>query len=254
VTDTSSIDKLTPKQHAFVEAYLETGSGAASYRRVYSCANMAEATVQREATRLLANPKVNHLITTLRARAAEKASLSRAWVLERLMHNATVALGEKTIKLKIRKRNKETGEVSVAEVEITDRDAHAANRALELLGKTDEVRAFVERVEATGKNGEPLAANASSRDVARAVLDILREAHIEGAPEPAADDAEGESEIEDNEIDEVASPCASSNAGADLSPAQAAGVGFVAPAAAPSPAEPPRPRVRTFNPETGRLE
>ena len=47
----AGIDKLTPKQQAFVEVYLESGNAADAYRRVYACANMAAATVQREATR-----------------------------------------------------------------------------------------------------------------------------------------------------------------------------------------------------------
>ena len=125
MSDTSGIDKLTPKQQKFCQLYIETGSAAAAYRSTYACANMAEATVQREATRLLANPKVNHTITTLRERAAQQAVLNRSWVLTRLMENADVALARKTIRLKIQRRTKD-GEISIEDVEATAHDPGAA--------------------------------------------------------------------------------------------------------------------------------
>jgi phage terminase small subunit len=237
MTDASGIDKLTPKQQAFVEAYLECGSAAEAYRRAYSCANMAAATIQREATRLLANPTVDHTITTLRAQAANKAVLNRSYVLTGLMENAEVSLGRKTVKLRVHRKDKESGKVEVSEIEVSAHDAKAANQALIALGRTDEVRAFIDRIEATGKDGASLTGEPDSRSVARAILGILKEAQIEGAVERADDDAE-----EVSEIDEVASPCASSTAGDDLPPATAAGATAMAPAAAPSPAEPPRPR------------
>jgi hypothetical protein len=189
----SGIDKLTPKQQAFIAAYLECGNAAGAYRRTYACANMASATVQREATRLLANPKVNHTITTLRAQAAREAGLSRSWVLQRLMRNAEVSLGEATIKLRVQRKDKETGKVEVGDVEVTAHDATAANRALELLGKTDEVALFKERFEATGADGVPLI-DADPRDVARAVLDILRNAQIAGGPRQDSGDEEQDGE------------------------------------------------------------
>jgi hypothetical protein len=63
------------------------------------------------------------------------ATLNRAWVLDRLMRNVEVSLGEKTIKLKVRERDKEAGTVEVKEIEVNDRDPAAANKALELLAR-----------------------------------------------------------------------------------------------------------------------
>ena len=49
-----SNEKLTPKQEAFCLAYLETGNASEAYRRCYNTStNMAAATVNREAARLL---------------------------------------------------------------------------------------------------------------------------------------------------------------------------------------------------------
>jgi hypothetical protein len=85
------------------------------------------------------------------------------------MRNAKIAMGEERIKVAIRPKS---APGTVVELEITDRDAAAANRALELLGKTDEVRLFVEVNELTGKKGGPIE-TADARD--KAVKD-----HLEG--------------------------------------------------------------------------
>jgi phage terminase small subunit len=133
MTGASGIDKLTPKQQAFVEAYLDCGSAAESYRRAYNCANMGPSTVRREATRLLTHPAIYHTITTLRAQSAQEAVLDRSWVLCMLKENAEVSLGKRTIKLRIPRKDKETGKTEVSECEVSAHDAAAANRALELL-------------------------------------------------------------------------------------------------------------------------
>jgi hypothetical protein len=78
-----------------------------------------------------------------------KASLSKQWILERLMKNAKIALGEEQIS--VFTIDKESGQR--VEVSITDRDASAANKALELLGKTVDIGMFVERQE-IGNPGE----------------------------------------------------------------------------------------------------
>jgi hypothetical protein len=72
--------------------------------------------------------------------------------------------------------------------------------------------------EVSGKDGAPLMPEASPRDMARAVVDILRLAQVEGAAEPV-EEANG------HEVEDIS--------------------GFSAPAS---------PRLRRFNPETGKLE
>jgi hypothetical protein len=162
--------------------------------------------------------------------------LSRSWGLQRLMRNAEVSLGERTIKLKVQRKDGATGKVEVGEIEVSAHDAKAANQALIALGRTDECRLFLDRVEATGRDGAPLLPEASSRDVARAVLDILRQARLGDAPERARDP---DDEPEEQEIEELA-PSGSPTAAAE---------GLVSsPAAAPSPVESPQRRPSTLQP------
>lgn len=180
MTDASGIDKLTPKQQAFVEEFLQCGSAADAYRGAYNCANMGEATIRREATRLLAHPAINHTITTLRAKAAEKAVLNKAWVLDKLRKNIEVSLGEQTITLKIQKRDKESGAVTVSEVQVSAHDAAAANKGLELVAR--HLGMLTDKHEITGKNGEPLLPEDTPTDkidIARRLLHLIAEAERE---------------------------------------------------------------------------
>jgi hypothetical protein len=144
-------DKLTLKQEAFVRAYLQSGNASEAYRLSYDAENMTDKTVWEESCKLLKHPKVSARVHSARERANEKAELSRAWVLERLMKNARIALAEETVRLKKSVKDKETGTELVVEVEVTDRDTAGANKALELLGK--ECGMFVDRTE-IGSPGE----------------------------------------------------------------------------------------------------
>lgn len=98
------------------------------------------------AARLKASESIQKRVAELTIRASEKATLSKAWIIERLMQNVDQALGR--VPTKIRKVDKDTG-LSV-DVEIIDIDRTAANKALELLGKTIEIGMFVERKEMGG--------------------------------------------------------------------------------------------------------
>ena len=169
---------LTPKQESFCLAYLETGNAAEAYRRAYNATNMAQRTIEKRASELLRNGAVAAKLENLRVAAAEKAVLSRAWVLERLQRNARIALGEERVTVTHR-----TKDGDLVDKQVIQRDAAAANRALELLGKTQEVRMFCDRLEASGKDSAPLAPEPSNRDIARAILHILHTAHLERAPE-----------------------------------------------------------------------
>jgi phage terminase small subunit len=50
--------KLTLKQEAFFQAYIETGCGAKAYRRAYAAKNMSPQSVWNEANKLLNHPEV----------------------------------------------------------------------------------------------------------------------------------------------------------------------------------------------------
>ena len=61
--------------------------------------------------------------------------LDKAWVLDKLRKNVEVSLGEQTLTLKVPHKDKDSGEVTVSEVEISAHDATAANKGLELLAR-----------------------------------------------------------------------------------------------------------------------
>lgn len=50
--------KLTPKQAAFVRAYLETGNASEAYRRAYNASNMKPEVIKVKASELLKNGNV----------------------------------------------------------------------------------------------------------------------------------------------------------------------------------------------------
>lgn len=144
-------DKLTPKQEAFVRAYLKTGNASEAYRQAYDATNMSNEAIWVEASQLLSHPKVSLRLKSVQDKAAEKAALSKAWVLERLMRNARIAMGEEPVRMTKTYKDKETGTTVDEVVEVLDPDKAGANRALELLGK--ELGMFVDRTE-IGKPGD----------------------------------------------------------------------------------------------------
>lgn len=119
--------RLTPKQEAFALAYVTLGNASEAYRSAYNCKPDAKpAAITVEASKLLSNPNVALRVAELQERASAKVVLNRAWVLERLMRNV-----------------EEGHKIS---------DLAASNKALELLGKTDELAMFVERQNVTSDN------------------------------------------------------------------------------------------------------
>lgn len=140
---------LTLKQANWLAAYLESGNASAAYRLSYDCEGMNEASINVEASRLVNHPKLAPRILASRTRIVSDAVLSQTWVLERLMRNARIAMGEETVKLKLRK-GKDLQDVE--EVEMSRFDAAAANKALELLGKYRDLRLWVEQVETGDPN------------------------------------------------------------------------------------------------------
>jgi phage terminase small subunit len=107
---------LTAKQEAFALAYVECGNASEAYRRSYNCKPDAKPEgITVNASKLLADANVALRVQALQSRAAASVVLTRAWVLEQLMHNAQKARAPGVD------------------------DFAASNKALELLGKTDEV-------------------------------------------------------------------------------------------------------------------
>lgn len=93
------------------------------------------------AARLKTNEHIKNRLSELNNGAAKKVTLDKAWVLDRLMKNARIAMGEEKVTLTTK-----DGE----EFTTIDRDVSGANKALELLGK--ELGMFVDRQENVNTN------------------------------------------------------------------------------------------------------
>jgi len=133
-------DKLTAKQEAFVLAYLATGNATESYRRAYSPKKMSDENINVEASRLLKNPKVAPRLDAVREKVAERAIVSKEWVISRLVENVNRSMQAEAVK---DSEGSSTGEYRY--------EGSVANRALELIGK--ELKMFVDRKE-VGQPGE----------------------------------------------------------------------------------------------------
>lgn len=161
--------KLKNKRHeAFALELVKGHSAAQAYRNTYS-AEASDEVAYAASSRLLRQYKeITLRIDELRAQVLPALNgtsrpsviggeaktnaviIDKAWIMAMLARNARIAMGDEKIKMLVADKNSEAG---VKEVEISDRDAAAANKALELLGKTAEIRMFVEQHE-HGKAGD----------------------------------------------------------------------------------------------------
>jgi phage terminase small subunit len=132
-------EKLTPKQEAFVIAYLETGNASEAYRRSYNTKASAK-TITEKASRLLAEGNIRARIDELQDKVVERAIVTKGWVISRLVENVERAMQHEAVK---DSEGATTGEYRY--------DGSVANRSLELLGK--ELKMFVDRKE-VGAPGE----------------------------------------------------------------------------------------------------
>ena len=133
---------LTIKQARFVDEFLQHGNKSQAYRAAYNCVSMTPKTISRRAVDVSQKSRVRAAIDVKRHEIAAKVMLDRAWVLERLMENAEVALGWRT------QRQMRIVGNELVEVEAHFPDRASANRALELIGK--EIGMFVNRLEVGG--------------------------------------------------------------------------------------------------------
>ncbi len=130
LTTVSKDQKLTEKQERFSLAYLETGNASEAYRRSYSPKKMAAKTVNEEASRLMADPKIAARITELRQPAVEKAQ-----------YTLDLALKEAHEAFEIAKLKENGGAMATA---------------VQLKAKLCGLLSDNARVELTGANGGPI--------------------------------------------------------------------------------------------------
>lgn len=115
-------NKLTPKQRAFADYYLETGNAFDSYRRAYNC---TEATARVEGFRNLEKPLIRTYIDNHMAKVNNQRIASAEEVLQYL---TSVVRGEVTEQKVM--FSKEGSEIAELGASVNDR-----NKAAELLGK-----------------------------------------------------------------------------------------------------------------------
>ena len=90
-------DKLTPKQEAFVLAYLKTGNASEAYRQAYDAEAMADNVIHVKACELLKNGKVAVRLAGLHSKAEVKALLSLEDHMDELRQLRDLAKTEKQI-------------------------------------------------------------------------------------------------------------------------------------------------------------
>lgn len=81
---TKAAGNLTLKQEKFAVALMRMGNATAAYREAYAPKSMSDKTINEEASRLAANPKVSARLAELMAPAAKSAQLTADRVLEEL--------------------------------------------------------------------------------------------------------------------------------------------------------------------------
>ena len=72
----AKVKQLTPKQEAFVVAYIETGNAVEAYKASYDAEDMTYASIDKEARRLLEHPRIAPRIQRLGRHVEAKALLS----------------------------------------------------------------------------------------------------------------------------------------------------------------------------------
>lgn len=76
--------KLTLKQEAFCNYYIETGNASEAYRRAFCCTKMKPAVVNVKAVELLSNGKVSVRVKELQDELKKKSDLSKERILNEL--------------------------------------------------------------------------------------------------------------------------------------------------------------------------
>lgn len=86
---------LTPKQEAFVAAYLETGNATEAYRRAYDAENMQDHVIRVKACELMKNGNVAVTLLQRQAEARQRHEITLESITEMLKADRELARTEK---------------------------------------------------------------------------------------------------------------------------------------------------------------
>ncbi|MCT8740900.1 terminase small subunit, partial [Glaesserella parasuis] len=137
--------KLTDKQQRFVEEYLiDLNATQAAIRSGY-----AEKTANREGSRLLSNVDIQEAIQEAQNKRAARVNVTQDDVLKGLLEIISMSTGKQ--KITETELSKVDGSIVPMDVEKVCFEPHAANKALELLGK--HLGMFKDKVDVTNSDG-----------------------------------------------------------------------------------------------------
>lgn len=182
--------KLTPKQEAFAQAYIETGNASEAYRRAYNVsAGTKPNTIEKRACELLKHGKVAGRIAELQAGAQKRHEVTVDRIVSEYVKIAFADAGDYfdwgpngvTVKDKSELTPEQRSVVAEVSQTVTEKGGtirvklHDKLNALEKLGK--HLGMFVDKVEHTGKDGGPIEmAELSPNERARRIAFILSRA------------------------------------------------------------------------------
>jgi phage terminase small subunit len=195
-------DKLTIKQEKFCQSYIETGNASEAYRRAYDAGKMKDEAIHVNASKLLASTKVSLRVKQLQDEAAKRNEITVDKVvrelaligfsnmldyiktqddgsffvdMSKLTREQATAIGEVTCETYFEGKGEDAVPVKRTKFKLSDKRAALVDLGKHL-GMFEKDNA--QKGEAAAK-AMAEAAQTSSRDLARAVLGVLREAQVE---------------------------------------------------------------------------
>lgn len=173
--------KLTPKQEAFAQAYIETGNASEAYRRAYEVSSTTKAnTIEKRACELLKHGKVGGRIAELQAAHQKRHEVTVDRILSEYVKIAFADAGDYfdwgpdgvTVKSKSELTPAQRAVVAEVSQTVTEKGGtirvklHDKQTALAALGK--HLGMFIDKHEVAGKDGGPIETREmSDRDFAR---------------------------------------------------------------------------------------
>lgn len=88
--------RLTPKQEAFCQAYIETGNASEAYRTAYAADKMKPETINRNAKALLDNSKIATRVAELQGEIKQRHNVTVDSLIAELEEARKAALGAET--------------------------------------------------------------------------------------------------------------------------------------------------------------